>query len=71
MKPGDDCGEEHEILRVKVKLKLKKVGETTRPPKPDLNQTYDWNKKQKNKHDYTVEVTNVFKGLNLIECLKN
>ena len=50
MKPGDDCGEEHEILRVKVKLKLKKVGETTRPPKHDLNQnTYDWEKKKKKK----------------------
>ena len=46
-KPGDDCGEEHEILRVKVKLKLKKVGETTRPPKHDLNQTYDWKNKEK------------------------
>ena len=51
MKPGDDCGEEHEILRVKVKLKLKKVGETTRPPKHDLNQnTYDWEKKKKKKN---------------------
>ena len=47
MKPGDDCGEEHEILRVKVKLKLKKVGETTRPCKHDLNKTYNWKKKEK------------------------
>ena len=39
-----------------------KVGETTRPCRYDLNQI---------PYDYTVEVTNKFKGLDLIECLKN
>ena len=41
---------------------MKKVGETTRPFRYDLNQI---------PYDYTVEVTNRFKGLDLIECLKN
>ena len=51
-----------ELLIVKFRLKLKKGGETTRPFRYDLNQiTYD----------STVEVTNSFKGLDLIECLKN
>ena len=49
-------------LIAKFRLKLKKVGKTTRPFKYDLNQI---------PYDYTVEVTNRFKGLNLIECLKN
>ena len=44
------------------RLKLKKVEETTRPFRYDLNQI---------PYDYTVEVTNRFKGLDLIECLKN
>ena len=43
-------------------MKLKKVGKTTRPFRYDLNQIPS---------DYTVEVTNRFKGLDLIECLKN
>ena len=43
-------------------LKLKKVGKTTRPFRYDLNQT---------PYEYTVEVTNRFKELDLIECLKN
>ena len=46
----------------KCRLKLKKGGKTTRPFRYDLNQT---------PYDYTVEVTNIFKGLDLIECLKN
>ena len=47
---------------MKFRLKLKKVGKTTRPFMSDLNQiTYD----------YTVELTNRFKVLDLIECLKN
>ena len=41
---------------------MKKVGKTTRPFRYDLNQIL---------YDYTVEVTNRFKGLGLIECLKN
>ena len=59
---GADCGLDHELLIAKFRLKLKKVGKTTRPFRYDLNQT---------PYDYTVEVTNRFKGLDLIECLKN
>ena len=59
---GADCGSDHELLIAKVRLKLKKVGKTTRPFMYDLNQI---------PYNYTVEVTNRFKGLDLIECLKN
>ena len=61
-RPGADCGSDHELLNAKFRLKLKKVGKTTRPFRYDLNQI---------PYNYTVEVTNRFKGLNLIECLKN
>ena len=57
-----DCGSDHEFLIVKFRLKLKKLGKTTRPFRYDLNQI---------PYDYTVEVTNRFMGLDLIECLKN
>ena len=59
---GADCGSDHEILIAKFRLKLKKVGKTTRPFRYDLNQI---------PYDYTVEVKNRFKGSDLIECLKN
>ena len=59
---GADCGSYHELFIAKFRLKLKKVGKTTRPFRYDLNQI---------PCDYTVEVTNRFKGLNLIECLMN
>ena len=52
----------HELLIAKFRLKLKKVGKTTRPFRYDINQI---------PYNYTVEVTNRFKGLDLIECLKN
>ena len=58
---GADCGSD-ELLVAKFRLKLKKIGKMTRPFRYDLNQT---------PYDYTVEVTNRFKGLELIECLKN
>ena len=58
---GADCGSDHELLIAKFRLKLKKVGKTTRPFRYDLNQIL---------YDYTVEVTNRFEGLGLIECLK-
>ena len=61
-RPGADCGSDHELLIAKFRLKLKKVGKTTRPFRYDLHQIPS---------DYTVEVTNRFKGLDLIECLKN
>ena len=61
-RPGADCGSDHELLLSKFKLKLKKVGKTTRPFRYDLNQI---------PYDYTLEVRNRFKGLDLIECLMN
>ena len=57
---GAVCGSEHELLIAKFRLKWKKVGKTTKPFRYDLNQI---------PYDYTVEVTNKFKGLDLIECL--
>ena len=61
-RPGADCGSDHELLIAKFRLKLKKVGKSTRPFRYDLNQI---------PYDYTVGVTNRFKGLDLIECLMN
>ena len=61
-RPGADCGSDHELLTAKFRLKLKKRGKTTRPFRYDLNQI---------PYHYIVEVTNRFKGLDLIECLKN
>ena len=61
-KTRSDCGSDHELLIAKFRLKLKKAGKTTRPFRNDLNQI---------PYDYKVEVTNRFKGLDLIECLKN
>ena len=57
-RPGADCGSDHELLIAKFRLKLKKVEKTTRPFKYDLNQI---------PYDYTVEVRNRFKGLDLID----
>ena len=55
-------GSEHELLTAKFRLKLKKVGKTTRPFRYDLNQIH---------YDHTVEVRHIFNGLELIECLMN
>ena len=55
---GADCGSGHELLIAKIRLKLKKVGKTTRPLRYDLNQI---------PYDYTVEETNRFNGLDLID----
>ena len=52
-----DCGSDHELLIAKFRLRWKKVGKTTRPLRYDLNQI---------PYDYTVEVTNRFKGLDLL-----
>ena len=57
-RPGVDCGSNHELLIDKFRLKLKKVGKTTRPFRYDPNQI---------PYDYTLEVRNRFKGLDLID----
>ena len=57
-RPGADCGSDHELLIAKFRLKLKKVGKTTRPFRYDLNQI---------PYDYTVEMRNRVKGLDLID----
>ena len=57
-RPGADCGSDHELLIAKFRLKLKKVWKTMRPLRQDLNQT---------PYDYTVEVMNRFKGLDLVD----
>ena len=59
---GADYGSDHELLIAKFKLKVKKAGKTTRPFSYDLNQI---------PYDYTVEVRNRLKALDLIECLMN
>ena len=63
---GANCVSDQELLITKLSLKLNKVGKTIRPLRYDLNQT---------PYNYTVEVTNRFKGLNLQRfsrtCLKN
>ena len=57
-RPVADCGSDHELHIAKFKLKLKKIGKTTRPFRYDLNQI---------PYNYTVEVTNRFKGLDLVD----
>ena len=57
-RPGADCGSDHELLITKFRHKLKKVGKIARPFRYDLNQI---------PYDYTVEVRNRLKGLDLID----
>ena len=57
-RPGADCGSDHQLLIAKFRLKLKKVGKPTKQFRHDLNQI---------SYDYTVEVTNIFKGLDLVD----
>ena len=61
-RPVANCGSDHELLIAKFRLKLEKVGKTTRPFRYDLNRI---------PYNSTVEVRNRFKGLDLIECLMN
>ena len=56
-RPGADCGSDYELLIAEFRLKLKKIGKTSRPLRYDLNQI---------PYNYTVEVRNRFKGLDLI-----
>ena len=58
IRPAADCGSDHELLIAKFRLKLKKVGKIARPFRYDLSQI---------PYDYTVEVKNRFKGLDLID----
>ena len=55
---GADCGSDHELLITKFRLKLKKIGKTTRPFRYGLNQI---------SYDYTVEVVSRFKGSDLVD----
>ena len=57
-KTGGNCGSDHELLIVKFRFKLKKVGKNTGPFRYDLKQI---------PYDYTVKLTNRFKGLDLID----
>ena len=57
-RPGAECGSDHELIIAKFRLHLKKVGKTPRPSRYDLNQI---------PYDYTVKVTNKFKGLDLTD----
>ena len=57
-KTRSDCGLDHELLIAKFRLKLKKLGKTTRPFRYDLNQI---------PYNYTVEVRNRFRGLDLVD----
>ena len=58
--PEVDCGSNHQLLIAKFSLKLKKVGKTSRPARFDLNQI---------PYEYAVEVTNRFKGLDLVNSV--
>ena len=57
-RPGADCGSDQELIMAKFRFKLKKEGKTTSPFRSDLNQIL---------YDYKLEVTNRFKGLDLID----
>ena len=59
---GADCGSDHELLIAKFRLKLKEVEKTIRTFRYDLNQI---------PKDYRVEVRNIFKAQDLIDCLMN
>ena len=62
IRPGADCGSDHKCLITKFRLKFKIVRKATRPSRYDLNQI---------PYDYTMKVTNRFKRLDMIECLRN
>ena len=57
---GADCGSDHQPLSAKFRFKFKKVGKTITPFRYNLNQV---------SYNYTVEVTNRFKGLDLVDSM--
>ena len=57
IRPGANCGLDHQLLIAKFRLKLKKTGKNNRPARYDLNQIL---------FEFAVEVTNRFKGLDLV-----
>ena len=59
-RPLVDCGSDHELLIAKFRIKLKKVEKTTKPFRYDLNQI---------PYNYTVKMTNILKGLDLIDSV--
>ena len=61
-KTGGNCGSDNQLLIAKFKLKVKKIGKASRPFRYDINQI---------SYDYTMEMMNKFKGLDLIECLRS
>ena len=58
IRPGTDCGSNHQLLTAKFRLKLKKIGKSIRPFRYDPNQIL---------YDYIVEAMNRFKGLDLVD----
>ena len=60
-RPGADCGSDHELLIEKLRLKLNKIGKTTRLFRYDLNQI---------PYDFTVELMNILKGLDLVDRVR-
>ena len=59
-RPGADCGSDHQLLIAKFRLKLKKIDKNNRPARYDLNQIL---------YEFTAEVTNIFKGLDLVNSV--
>ena len=59
-RPGANCSSDHQLLKAKFRLKLKKTRKNNRPPRYDLNQI---------PYEFTVEITNRFKGLNLVHSV--
>ena len=62
IRPGADCGSDHELVITKLRLKWKKLGKTTRSFRYDLSQIL---------YDYMVEVMNRFKGLDLVDLVSS
>jgi len=59
-RPGADCGSDHQLLKTKFRLNLKKTGKNTRPARYDLNHIM---------YEFTVEAMKRFKGLDLVNSV--